>query len=415
MISYSGLTNYGKATLPSVEMGLGTMNILKDPPKSIMTRKIEKVGENNDLANIIGDSNDRAEEYITQYARGVNPMVGVSYSNHGTNGGSNGVLANRTAAKMPYTLGAAGFNFRPPVVGPQELLPLSRKPRAWTHQYTSKDFADYRKKLTCAKDAEHTRETKNSLLKANVRPTSVYRIEKPLEKPSDVKYKILDSLKVSANSGVRTLDITQQHVEKMHKHLNKNLTFVKAQTQKGSQNKSRKVNANLNTERFTHDTLKGDMNSNLSQNISKTPIDDVVNIDTDKFTKDTFTINLDTPQTHSKAQDYIHNDIELEKNLPNHIASTNSYRQGVDKNTQSREVSLNRNTPVTSMSSNHGTIGRQAISDRGVKNIRPKLQYGGFNNGGFKPSGRRIQDEMPNIDSRKLNLNKAAYNELMAR
>ena len=44
-ISYSGLTNYGKLTLPSVVGGLGSMNILRDPPKSLMTRRIDKVGD----------------------------------------------------------------------------------------------------------------------------------------------------------------------------------------------------------------------------------------------------------------------------------------------------------------------------------------------------------------------------------
>ena len=38
-LSYSGITNYGKATLPSVDSWGTNMNILKDPPKSITTRK----------------------------------------------------------------------------------------------------------------------------------------------------------------------------------------------------------------------------------------------------------------------------------------------------------------------------------------------------------------------------------------
>ena len=43
--SYSGLSNYGKATLPSVEGGFGSMNVLRDPPKSISTRRKIRVGE----------------------------------------------------------------------------------------------------------------------------------------------------------------------------------------------------------------------------------------------------------------------------------------------------------------------------------------------------------------------------------
>ena len=48
-ISYSGLTNYGKAVNPSVEMGLGSMNILRDPPRSITTRRVDKVGQTSSL------------------------------------------------------------------------------------------------------------------------------------------------------------------------------------------------------------------------------------------------------------------------------------------------------------------------------------------------------------------------------
>ena len=48
-ISYSGITNYGKCTLPSVESWNTNMNILRDPPKSVTTRRIDKVGETNSL------------------------------------------------------------------------------------------------------------------------------------------------------------------------------------------------------------------------------------------------------------------------------------------------------------------------------------------------------------------------------
>ena len=46
-LSYSGLTNYGRVTLPSVDTWGTNMNILRDPPKSVMTRRIDKVGETN--------------------------------------------------------------------------------------------------------------------------------------------------------------------------------------------------------------------------------------------------------------------------------------------------------------------------------------------------------------------------------
>ena len=45
----SALTTYAKCTLPSVE-GWGTnMNIVRDPPKSIHTRRKDKVGDTSEI------------------------------------------------------------------------------------------------------------------------------------------------------------------------------------------------------------------------------------------------------------------------------------------------------------------------------------------------------------------------------
>ena len=86
-LSYSGLTNYGRVTLPSVETWGTNMNILRDPPKSIMTRRRNKVGETSSITQMIDDSANRACEAIQVFARGVNPCVSVSYNNYGNNGG----------------------------------------------------------------------------------------------------------------------------------------------------------------------------------------------------------------------------------------------------------------------------------------------------------------------------------------
>ena len=43
--SYSGIVSYGKSTLPSVDSWGQNNNILRDPPKSIHTRRIDKVGQ----------------------------------------------------------------------------------------------------------------------------------------------------------------------------------------------------------------------------------------------------------------------------------------------------------------------------------------------------------------------------------
>ncbi len=51
-LSYHALQTNRRVTLPSVESWGSNMNILKDPPKSITTRKIDKVFDNNTFLEI---------------------------------------------------------------------------------------------------------------------------------------------------------------------------------------------------------------------------------------------------------------------------------------------------------------------------------------------------------------------------
>ena len=51
-LSYSGIVGYGKVTLPSVESWGTNMNILQDPPKSIVTRRIDRVGETSSITSM---------------------------------------------------------------------------------------------------------------------------------------------------------------------------------------------------------------------------------------------------------------------------------------------------------------------------------------------------------------------------
>ena len=180
VLTYSGITNYGKSSLPSVDTWGTDMNILRDPPKSITTRRIDKVGQTSSITEMIDESENRAAECILQYARGINPSVAVSYSNLSNNGGqfssgqngglnynrygkeanpgstngnsvsepfnqSNGGNFNyRTNAFLPYHL---SDTFRPPVLTGYDLMPLSRLPRVWTSSFTQPGFTDFSKKI----------------------------------------------------------------------------------------------------------------------------------------------------------------------------------------------------------------------------------------------------------------------------
>lgn len=163
-ISYSGIVGYGKVTLPSVENWNTNTNILRDPPKSVQTRKIDKVGETSIIATQLGESGDRFCENINYYARGTNPMVSVSYNND--NAGTPGSIANRGQSFLPYRIMRDGA-FRPPIRTQEHLLPLSRMPRIWTTVNTQPYAPEYTKRIKNCGTAETTREVKNDLLKAN--------------------------------------------------------------------------------------------------------------------------------------------------------------------------------------------------------------------------------------------------------
>jgi hypothetical protein len=263
-LSYSGLVNHGKVNLPSVESWGTNMNILKDPPKSITTRRKIKVGETSSITQMIEESDGRSSEAIQVYARGVNPFVSVSYDNVGNNGGRTygGIVeGGGRSAKLPHRIMQDGA-FRPPVLLQQDLLPLSRLPRTITNAFSNAGFTDFSRKLrTCGTD-ENTKEVKKNTLKTSVRPTAVYRIEKQAEKPFEVKYVIQPSIKNAVSSGVRPMDITQRHWGTPTKEINNDLLHPTAHS---AISKVQHVNNNkFNTGRFTQDSLAHPAYSNVS-------------------------------------------------------------------------------------------------------------------------------------------------------
>ena len=266
-ISYSGIVNHGKITLPSVEAGLGSMNILRDPPKSYHTRRINKVGETSSLTEMIDDSSNRVCEAINVYARGVNPSVSVSYSNEGNNGGqhSGGIqIGGQVSARLPYTIMRDGV-FRPPVDRQENLLPLSRLPRVWTSAFSKPGFADFSRKMRVCGTAAETKEVNTKSLNACVRPTAVYKIEAPLIEPFEVKNVIQPVINTSASSGIRSMDVTHRtnsnptkevFINPLHAHAHANHT-----------SNERYVNNNeFNTERYLQDVRVHPVSSNISSN-----------------------------------------------------------------------------------------------------------------------------------------------------
>ena len=190
-------------TLPSVEGGLGSMNIIKDPPKSFFTKRRDKVSDTQEITNMIGEfSGDRICEMIKVYPRGINPMVSVSYSNYGTNGGQYRGVTNagkwghnkmlndgRSAyigqAKLPIPLIDNGA-FRPPVLTQYDLLPLSRLPRSNTKAWTQPCFISYAESVECP-SSDKIRQIEQNNIHYKVNPTATFTIGQLLEEPSDIR------------------------------------------------------------------------------------------------------------------------------------------------------------------------------------------------------------------------------------
>ena len=454
-LSYSAITNHGRVTLPSVESWGTNMNILRDPPKSIHTRKIDKVGETSSITQMVEDSNDRASEAIQVYARGVNPSVSVSYNNHGNNGGQSqaGNLAGLNGgqqAKLPYTIIKDGA-FRPPVLRQEELMPLSRQPRVWTSEFSKPGFVDFSKRVRNCGSAAETKEVFTNTLQTNIRPTAVYKIETPLQETYDIKNNIQNTFNTKASSGCRTLNITQQNVQIPEKeiftdplharahtnmaqpsqqvmvndmdterylqnllniraHTNmaqpsqqvmvndmdterylQNLLNIRAHTNMAQPSQQVMVN-DMDTERYLQNPNNHRVDSNISSNISTfTSIEDVLDLP-ELPLQHTHIINHIAPYSQSgDGTKYIHDDIQMDRVLPNYTATTNimdntKYKQQEYDNT----IELERNIPSGQMHTNMAQRGEYNNSSRQAFLI-PKIDAGAFNNPVSKPLQDRIQ------------------------
>lgn len=110
-------------TLPAFEK----VHIFKDPIKSYTTRKKERV-EWGDVSHRLRENPDYTSDNINYHARGVNPMVSVSYGQQGQSVSGGNLIGSTTTVRHPYKVARDGA-FRPPLFRQEDLLPLSRQRR----------------------------------------------------------------------------------------------------------------------------------------------------------------------------------------------------------------------------------------------------------------------------------------------
>jgi hypothetical protein len=399
--SYKGVVGFkAKATLPSVDSWGTDMNILKDPPKSITTRRIDKVTDTSLITDMQDGSGDRACEVIKVYARGQDPFQKVMYNNVNTgrvNGFGGGV---NQQASLPYKV---NDNFRPPIRQPQTLIPLSRLPRTFTSQDSNPGFADYtRKMLIPNPEADKTAGIKKdaTMIKTNIRPTQTYKLEVPVEHFT-VKHVIQNPIQVSAHSGQRTLDYASQHVVKPVSHA-RNVLPVEFNVNVGSDaTVQHHQNYNFNTDRYIQeDPLYSNVVSNAYHNINTTPIEMLNN--TTIRTQNAIHTDYTTPIYGGEKQNYIHDDIRLTRNVPEHEARTNIHDSRTYIQQEPQYIpQLQLNKPNTFANTNQGG-GQQSFDYANSRDyvLNPVIKAGG-NLGAY--DGKANMSAVQELQDRQLN------------
>jgi len=214
-LSYSGIVNYGKVTLPAVNSWYTDSNIIKAPYQSVHTRKIDKVGETSFLNSMIDESNDRSCEAINYYARGQNPMVSVSYGEAGQN--QLGGAIHSGESFLPYRVVRDGA-FRPPIWRQEDLLPLSRLPRVWTNVSTQPYSPIFTMRIKNCGTAEDTKEVKQELLKTACITGRTIAAEPNINAPDKIPTLIRDPLvpgEITANASCsqNNIDYTRKQTQ----------------------------------------------------------------------------------------------------------------------------------------------------------------------------------------------------------
>jgi hypothetical protein len=412
-LSYSGLVNYGKVTLPSVN-GWGTnTNILRDPPKSITTRRRDRVGMTSSITDTIDSSSDRACEAIQLYPRGINPSVSVSYSN--INNGNSGSIVSSIAstnneAKLPYRIMNGGA-FRPPIMMQENLLPLSRLPRVNFEANSNSSLPNY---SMTSFNKNNQKDVKPNTMKTCIRPTAVYKVEKPISEPYEVKNVIQNSIHRNVNSGIRPMDIMKTKHIIPKKEISQMPLYVDAVT---NINNNRRFNNNnslnmLNTNEYIQENITNNVMTNVHSK-NYTNIADIADLSYRPVKDDQLHINCSSQISGNTMNNYIHEDVELDRSIPHYNANTNT-SQTKHVRFDHTEYQFDRNTPLTSVETASSKTNHIDLSSRDY-NLRPSLTIGGFDNFGIKPTFDRSNVMLNSMESEKAIMSRKVAEQMSSR
>ena len=349
MLSYSSLVNRGKVTLPSVDSWGTNNNIKRDPPKSIMTRRIDKVSDNNDIVKMI-DSSDRSSEAILRFSRGVNPSVSVSYTNHG---GSLQNFGNQQSF-LPYRINKDN-DFHPPVQAPLDLLPLSRLPYDNVEVFTKPSMPHFTKELDNSRNQKATNTVKQQIISASVAVPRTYMLQKPFQEAFEMsKNSINDaSINVSGHSGkIAYSDRTVQNSDVIPSRTISDHLHVSAQTNKNDRNmRDKKHYEDVDfTQIKTNDVKLIEYTTTFKGNEKTEMVHE--NFEFERNIPE-YEVYSNIKMSSQKFNTNIHKDLELERNVPEYeLYSSKKGGSTKIKMMHENEIKLDRNLPEYQLFSN---------------------------------------------------------------
>ena len=369
-ITYTGtIVGAGAATtLPSVDSWGTNMSILKDPPKSINTRRINYVSDTQEITDMIDGSGNRICEAIKIYPRGVNPAISVNYSNSGTSGGQNrqAICSNATMASLPYKIMDKGA-FRPPLMRPFDLRPLSRQPRAFTYAFCNPSMPGYIDTLSCLNQSDVHKVLNNQVLSTSTQPTAKFVIGQSLKASSDVKNAISKPINCSVSSGTGTMNwVPTNGLIPQESSINTDYKQITAQTQLGCNLVNVDSHTVKDTTKYIKENLQVPIYSSKNNNKNTTSLTELTDFDNLQL-KDTlkYSVNSNTSKSYVGSEK-IHKEIERPKNVPTHNAITNLVGENkVYKKSEKMPV-LVRNRPIAA----NLNLNKKCVGDDQINNCK---------------------------------------------
>ena len=172
-----GMPKLRSYTLSSPELS----HILREPPKSIHTRKKERV-DMSDVTHMIRNDDSRINEGVSYLARSSNPHIDVMYNSSA--GGSRTTTMPNIQSGSIYKVMKDGA-FRPPEFRQEDLQALSRTRRPESAVSTNPGIRSgyniHNLESVIDKDEIKRSIDKTKINYINIRPTAVYKMDLPKE------------------------------------------------------------------------------------------------------------------------------------------------------------------------------------------------------------------------------------------